>query len=368
MAGAYRGGPKDIEPEANPAAVDSLVGARFEAQKLVFGPILFQAVRLLRDLGVLTALRSVRSGLTFEQIAPDVSTSHYGLRVLLEAGLAAGVVRAEGERYILTRTGACILSDELTRINLNLVHDCCFRAIYYLEDSIRQGRPVGLQEVFGNRGTIYSALPEFAEPARTSWYQWDHYYSDAAFPEALRIVFRRDNKRLLDVGGNTGKWAVQCVRHAPGVSVTILDLPEVAAVAQREIEKLGLQERIATQACDLMDRTQLFPAGYDAIWMSQLLVCFSEDDVQGLLQRAAAAMAPDATLYILDTFWDRQEFEVSAYCLQAISLYFTCLANGCSRMYRASEIQTMAEAAGLVVESITDNIGICSSLFTCRRR
>lgn len=368
MARARRVGRQDIKPETTPAAVDSLIGARFEAQKLVFGPILFQAVRMLRDLGVLTALRSVRSGLTFEQIAPEVSISRYGLRVLLEAGLAAGVVRAEDERYILTRTGACILSDELTRINLNLVQDCCFRAIYYLEDSIRQGRPVGLQEVFGNQGTIYPSLPAFPEPARTSWYQWDHYYSDAAFPEALQIVFRRDHRRLLDVGGNTGKWAVQCVRHAPGVSVTILDLPEVAEVARQEVDKLGLQERIATQAFDLMDHARPFPVGYDAIWMSQLLVCFSEDDVQRLLERAASAMTPDTMLYILDTFWDRQEFEVSAYCLQATSLYFTCLANGCSRMYRASEIQTMAEAAGLVVENITDNIGICSSLFACRRK
>lgn len=368
MTTDHRGGPHSMGPRKNPAAVESLVGARFEAQKLVFGPILFQAVRLLRDLGVLAALRSARSGLTFEEIAPEKLTSRYGLRVLLEAGLAAGVVRAENERYILTRTGACILSDELTRINMNLVHDCCFRAIYYLEDSIRRGEPVGLQEVFGNRGPIYSALPTFSEPARTSWYEWDHYYSDAAFPEALRIVFRRGHRRLLDVGGNTGKWAIQCVRHAPEVSVTILDLPEVTAVAKREVAELGLQERIATQAFDLTDHTQAFPAGHDAIWMSQLLVCFGEDDVRQLLKRAAAALTPDATLYILDTFWDRQEFEISAYCLQAISLYFTCLANGCSRMYRASEIQAMAEEAGLVVETITDNLGICSSLFTCRRK
>jgi hypothetical protein len=29
----------------------------------------------------------------------------------MEAGLAAGVVRCEGERYFLTRTGVCVLSD-----------------------------------------------------------------------------------------------------------------------------------------------------------------------------------------------------------------------------------------------------------------
>lgn len=357
-----------MEAKDKQADAQSLVEARFEAQKLVFGPMLFQAVRLLRDLGVLKALRSARSGLTLEQIAPDMPASRYGVRVLLDAGLAAGVVRAEGERYVLTKTGACILGDELTRINLNLVQDCCFRAVYYLEDSIREGRPVGLREVFGNWNTIYPALPALTEPARTSWYQWDHYYSDAAFPQALPIVFARAHRRLLDVGGNTGKWAVQCVRHAPEVSVTILDLPEVVVSARRQVEELGLQHRIATHAADLLNHAQPLPGGHDAIWMSQLLVCFAEEDVQQLLQRAAAAMTPDGTLYILDTFWDRQEFAVSTYCLQAISLYFTCLANGRSRMYKASEIEGMAEAAGLVVEHITDHLGVCSSLLTFRRK
>ena len=78
-------------------------------------------------------------------------------------------------------------------------------------------------------------------------------------------------------------------------------------------------------------------------------------------------MAPSSTLYILDTFWDRQEFEVSTYCLQAISLYFTCLANGCSRMYKASDIRAMVETTGLKVERVTGNLGICSSLMICRR-
>jgi hypothetical protein len=102
--------------------------------------------------------------------------------------------------------------------------------------------------------------------------------------------------------------------------------------------------------------------------MSQFLVCFPEPDVLKLLQRAAAAMRPDSTLYILDTFWDRQEHAVASYCLQASSLYFTFLANGASRMYKASDILALLEAAGLRVEKISETLGICSSLLACRLR
>ena len=143
----------------------SLEDARFEAQKLVFGPLLFQATRLLRDLGILRALRVARSGLTLDEITEKTDASHYGVVVLMEAGLAAGVVRCEGERYFLTTTGACVLSDELTAVNMDVVQNCCFQAMYYLEDSIREQKPVGLQKVFGDWDTIYPALSKLPPAA-----------------------------------------------------------------------------------------------------------------------------------------------------------------------------------------------------------
>ena len=346
----------------------SLVEARFEAQKIVFGPIMFQAARLLRDLGILKALRAARGGLTLDEITGAVETSRYGVLVLLEAGLGAGMVSREGERYLLTPTGAMILFDELTRINMDFMQHCCFEAMNYLEDAIREGKPSGLQKVFGDWDTIYPALATLPQNARESWFRWDHYYSDSAFPEALPLVFERRHRKLLDVGGNTGKWAMQCARYSPVVGVTILDLPGQAAVATKNVADQGLQQRITIQPIDLLDHSRPFPTGHDAIWMSQFLVCFAEQDVVRLLERAAAAMGPDSSLYILDTFWDRQDYEASTYSLQASSLYFTCLANGCSRMYKATDITAMVEAAGLKVEKISGRLGICSSLMTCRRR
>jgi ubiquinone/menaquinone biosynthesis C-methylase UbiE len=350
------------------AGPKSLLEARFEAQKIAFGPLIFQAARLLRDLGILETLRGARSGLTLDEIAGRVDASRYGVLVLLEAGFAAGMVRPRGDRYLLTKTGTCFLLDDLTRINMDFVHHDCFQAAYYLEDSIRQGKPAGLRKIFGEWDTIYPAVPALPESARASWLRFDHYYSDAAFPQALPIVFERSPRKLLDVGGNTGKWAIQCARHSLDVSVTILDLPGQVALAKQNVEGLGLQGRITTQAIDLLDHSRAFPEGFDAIWMSQFLVCFSDEDVLKLLERAAAAMDRDSRLYILDTFWDRQEHAVASYCLQAISLYFTCLANGSSRMYKASDIVAMVEAAGLKVEKASGTLGICSSLLVCRLR
>ena len=342
--------------------------AWLDAQKIALSPIIFQAARTLRDLGILDALRANRAGLTLADISAQVKTPAYGVLVLLEAGLAGEIVRREGDRYLLTATGVYLLSDESTRINMNVVQECCYQAAYYLDDSIRNGEAVGLKKVFGNWETIYPALASFPESARDSWLAWDHYYSDAAFPHALPIVFEHEPRKLLDVGGNTGKWAIQCAKHSDEVSVTILDLPNVVALAEANIRERGLQNRIHTLGIDLLDETKPFPTGSDAIWMSQFLVCFSEREVASLLERAADAMNENARLFILDNFWDRQRYDIAQFCLQTFSLYFTFLANGRSRMYKASDITAMVTAAGMQVEAITDNLGICSSLITCTKK
>ena len=225
----------------------SLADARFEAQKLVFGPLLSQATRLLRDLGILRALRAARRALSLDELTASAGVSRYGTLVLLEAGLAAGVVRCEGERYALTKIGACILTNEITRVNLDVVQHYCFQTSFYLEESIREAKPVGLHKVFGDWETIYPALTRLPPAARDSWFRWDQFFSDSAFPEALPLVFERRPRRLLDVGGNTGRFAIECAARSPDVEVTILDHPGQLEVAARNIEARGFADRIT---CD----------------------------------------------------------------------------------------------------------------------
>jgi len=79
-------------------------------------------------------------------------------------------------------------------------------------------------------------------------------------------------------------------------------------------------------------------------------------------------MDEHSSLYILELFWDRQKYEASSYSLNATSLYFTCLANGNSRMYHSTDMYRMIEAAGLSVEESTDHIGISHTLVRCRKK
>ena len=68
-----------------------------------------------------------------------------------------------------------------------------------------------------------------------------------------------------------------------------------------------------------------FPSGFDTVWMSQFLDCFSEEEVISILTRVAQSIGKDSKVYIMETLWDRQRYETASYCLTQISLYFTAM-------------------------------------------
>ena len=341
--------------------------AKTEAQRIAFGPLVFQATMAMRRLGILDTLRTNRAGVTATEIAQSLEISEYGTRVLLEAGLSAGIVALSHEgRFTLTKTGYFLLKDELTSVNLNFVADVCYDGMRYLTDAIVEQKPKGLQ-VFGKWGTIYEGLAQLPQAVQRSWFAFDHFYSDLAFPSVLPLVFDRPIARLLDVGGNTGKWALRCVAHDPHVYVTILDLPGQLEKAERNIRAAGMSERVVCQPIDLLSDAAAWPKGADAIFMSQFLDCFSAAEIVSLLKRAHAAMDAKTSLYILETYWDRQEQEAAAFTLHNTSLYFACLANGNSKMYHSSEMKHWVAAAGLRIVREIDSIGVGHTLWECKR-
>ncbi len=340
-------------------------GAKYEAQKLAFGPIMFQAVRVARDNGLLAALDAGgETGRDRSDLASATGLGPYQLRVLLEACLACRVALHIDGRWRLGKIGYYLLHDELTRVNCDFVHDVCYQGLFHLDEAIAEGRPAGLQE-FGDWPTIYRALAELPEPVRRSWFAFDHYYSDSAFPAALDHLFAECPAHLLDIGGNTGRFAIACLERNDELRVTIADLPGQLDVARERVDAAGHGARLATHPVDLLAESDGLPTACDAAWMSQFLCCFAEDEIVTILRRVDAALKPGSSVFILDTFWDRQRYEPGAYALIATSLYFTCLANGNSRMYRHDDLTACIERAGLRVAEEWDGLGVGHTLLRC---
>ena len=350
------------------------VDAKFDAQKIAFAPLAFQAVRALLELEILKIISaSGENGITIDQTAEKTGISHYGVKVLLEIALGMNIVKvlpAEEEiRFVLGKTGWFLLEDEMTRINFNFVNDVCYKGAFELKRSIQEGKPLGL-EVFGHKGkTIYEVLSSLPDNVKKSWFEFDHFYSDIGFEEALPVVFSGKPKKIIDIGGNTARWAISCCRYDSNVDVLIVDLPGQIAAAEKEIEKAGFRERIKTFACNILNKETVIPCAADIIWMSQFLDCFSLEEVMLIMEKVRSFSAPDTDIFIFEPFWDMQRFEAASYSLQATSLYFTCMANGNSKMYNYKEFINAIEKSGFDIIEARHNLGSNDySLLRCRKK
>ena len=311
-----------------------------EAQRLAefiaWGPVVFQVSRLMLKFGILDLIRDSDDGLTREEIVAQTGLSDYAVKCLLEASLSIGLVLVD------------VANDKFT---------------------ISKTKPEGLKH-FGDWPTVYEGLSSLPPQVQKSWFGFDHFYSDSSFPEALKIIFDEHHvKSLYDVGGNTGKWALQCVSYQKDAEVTILDLPQQIAMMQDNIQGKDGADRISGYGINLLDERVAFPhrkGGLDAIWMSQFLDCFSMEQITSILRRAKQVMTAQTRIYIMETLWDRQRFEPAAFCLTMTSLYFTAIANGNSKMYNTEDMEQCINNAGLEIEQIHDHLGQGHSILVCK--
>jgi ubiquinone/menaquinone biosynthesis C-methylase UbiE len=339
--------------------------AKEKAQWIAFAPVVFQTTRVLRDSGILREIQNnLQTGLSIREVADRVKLPLYGVRVLMEAGLGIGLLLCREDKFFTTKTSTFILDDNLTRVNMDFIHDVCYQGLFSLDKSIENGKPEGLK-VFGEWPTIYEALSKLPPGVQKSWFAFDHFYSDYAFPDVLPYVFESKPKTLLDIGGNTGKWALECAAFDPDVTVTIMDLPGQVEMARSQVLKQGLSDRVLFYETNILDERLPFPKDFDAIWMSQFLDCFSEEQIISILKRCMAALSPEGSVYILEPFWNRQRFEASSFALQQTSIYFTAMANGNSQMYHSENFVSCVEQAGFKVVQQKSLIGVSHTLLKC---
>ena len=346
----------------------SAVEAISQAQFIAFAPYIFQAAVLLRDKGILKVVDEAKlQGISVEVVRDKVNMSHYAVRVLLEAGLGIGLVYRREGNYYLTKTGHFFINNQMSVVNTDFMKDVCYNGAQELESSLEKGKPEGLKYL-GDWETIYQGLSLLKEPAKTSWFNFDHYYSDNAFPEALPLVFASKPRRIMDIGANTGKFTLACLDYDDDVKVGLVDLQVQLNVAKQNIEDAGYVGRTEYYTVNMLDQQASLPKGYDIIWMSQFLDCFADDEIVSILRKCHEALDENGRVFINETFWDVQRFPASALSLQMTSLYFTTMANGNSQMYDSEVFLQFIDQAGFDVVQQHDNIGLSHTVLELKKR
>lgn len=358
------------EKETTLFELDNLkvIDALDRAQLIAFAPYVWEASKLLIEYGILRIVeQSRKEGITIADVAKQVQMSYYGVRILMEAGLGIGVLYRKENTYFLAKAGHLLLNHEMTKVNYEFMRDVCANGAPALEASIHDSKPHGLKSL-GDWPTLYQGLSQFPPKAKESWLNFDHYYSDIVFPIALPIVFEHQPKRVLDIGGNTGKWTLQCLAFNEEVQMGIVDLPGQIEMAKQNIIDAGFDGRVAYYPQDILLEQNQLPEGYDIIWMSQFLDCFADAEIIFILKKCHEVANENTRIFINETFWDRQKFKTSAFALQMTSIYFTTMANGNSQMYDSHVFYDLIAQAGFEIVATRDNIGLSHTILELKKK
>lgn len=139
----------------------------------------------------------------------------------------------------------------------------------------------------------------FSDPAEARLYsESQHAGSLGPARQLVKALELSDARRMLDVGGGTGAFAITLCKAFPELSATVVEFPNVATIGREFVEKAGLSDRIRYIEGDGLKAD--WPADQDVILMSYLLSGIPGETHEGLIKRAYDHLAPGGTLLIHD--------------------------------------------------------------------
>lgn len=130
----------------------------------------------------------------------------------------------------------------------------------------------------------YSALMGASQPMITA--------------EILAAYDLRRHRRLLDIGGGDGVFALSAAEHARALHVTLLDLPAVAARAAARFAASAHAGRLDARAGDF--RCDALPAGADLVTLVRVLHDHPDAAVQHVLGAVRQSLPPGGRILIAE--------------------------------------------------------------------
>ena len=133
-------------------------------------------------------------------------------------------------------------------------------------------------------------------------------------------------RRVLDVGGGSGGYAIALARALPQARIEVLDLADVVPLTACYVAAAGVAARVRTRVGDL--NADDFGAGYDLVLISA--ICHMNGPAQNgdLIRRAAHALAAGGRLAVLDHILDPDRTAPLAGAIFAVNMLVNTEAGG----------------------------------------
>lgn len=166
------------------------------------------------------------------------------------------------------------------------------------------------------------------------------------------------HRHLVDVGGGEGVFALAAAARHPALTITVFDLPPVAALAGERFAGASASARLQAAGGDF--RAGPLPQGADAMSLVRILHDHDDDAALAILKNVARALPPGGTVVVAEPM-------AGSPAAPGIAAYFAfyLLAMGSGRPRTAKEITHLLAAAGFsATRCLADRNPVAASVIT----
>lgn len=240
-------------------------------------------------------------------VAARLGTDARATEMLLNALTATGVLTKRDGLYQNTETAArCLSSASPSSARTALLHIAhLWRNWSRLTDCVRRGAS--------------PRAPRRRSRAETeAFIAMMHYNAEARAPMVVEAVGAQGLRRMLDLGGGSGAYAIAFAQAAPELEADILDQPAVLRLARRHIRAAGLGARVKTRPGDL--RQPSYGENYDLVFISAICHMLSPEENRAMLRKSFAALNPGGRVVIQDFILEADKVSPRAGALFSLNM------------------------------------------------
>jgi hypothetical protein len=255
-------------------------------------------------------------------IQAEFGLHNRGLYDYLDALVALGFLNREGYKE-----NARYANTEATRIFLDknkpasyvggileMANDRLYPFWGSLEEGLRTGKPQN--EVKQTGKPIFEAI--YADPQRLELFLDGMAGIQIGNFKALAASFPFEQYRsMCDIGGANALLSVIVAQEHPHLAITSVDLPPVEPVADKNIRKYGLQNRISLASLDMT--RQPFPEA-DIITMGNILHDWNLEEKKLLIAKAYSALPDEGALIVIENIIDDERLENAFGLLMSLNM------------------------------------------------
>jgi hypothetical protein len=266
------------------------VRAQMELVNLTLGAwrsqVLYSGVRL----GLFEALADGPK--TLVELSKSLGLPERSLRRWLIAAHSGKLLERQGDKYSNTEMVARTLVAKRPAYVGNWVRLMAqwYRPWGHLDEAVRTGTCV--EDPALHLGVNQEYTEDFIRGM--------HDYANYRGADILRFLDLTGRKRLIDVGGGPGTYAILFCRAFPELQSTVFDLPDVLKIAADYVEQAGLTDRVSLSPGNYYHDE--LGTGYDVAFLSDML--HQEDAATGmmLLEKAWRALNPGGIVVVQAMF------------------------------------------------------------------